>query len=67
MPTFDSTHLANAEYDEESSDLYITFTDGSVYRYMDVPRDVYEGLLYAGSAGSYHYQNIRNSFAYERV
>jgi len=61
-----STHLASVGHDGEAL-LAIEFTDGSVYEYYGVPREVYLGLVNAGSKGKYFEAHVRGRFAYERV
>jgi hypothetical protein len=67
---FESSHLVSAGYDPVSRILYQKFLEGSkstiVYRYFDVPLDVWNELLAAPSHGSYSYGNINYSFRYER-
>lgn len=62
-----SSNLEWIEYLEDEQELHVGFKNGSAYRYEDVPIDVYEGLLNAGSHGSFFYHNIRTSYTYERI
>ncbi|MFA1612046.1 phage portal protein [Halobellus rubicundus] len=68
---FDSSNLDQGLYDPEEEELYIRFEreDGpdSLYVYLDVPPEVWEGLVNASSHGSYHYDNIRLDYAYEEI
>jgi hypothetical protein len=45
------------------------FADGeqSVYRYFDVPEQVYQTLVHARSVGSMHAKIVKGKFRYERV
>lgn len=47
-------------------DLDVEFKSG-VYRYADVPEYVYQGLLSAPSAGSYHHMNIKGVFNFTKL
>jgi hypothetical protein len=38
MPVAQSSHLQNFEYDPESQTLMITFVNGDIYRYSNVPQ-----------------------------
>ena len=58
--------LASAGYDEDARTLEIEFTSGSVYRYYEVPPDVYDGLRAAESHGEYFSHHIRDEYPYER-
>ena len=43
------------------------FCRGGTYLYYDVPKEVYIGLLEAASKGTYHKNNIKHSYRYERI
>lgn len=62
-----SSSIASVGYDDEASTLELAFHSGGVYRYADVPRDVYEGMLAADSKGRYFHERIRGRFDYRRV
>jgi hypothetical protein len=57
-----STALREAAYDSQTRVLAITFRSGKVYRYSDVPRNVYAGLVQAGSHGRYFNQWIKGRY-----
>ena len=61
-----SSVLASVGYDEDAHTLEIEFHSGSVYRYFDVPSDVYDRLLAAESHGEYFSHHIRDQYPYER-
>lgn len=62
-----SSSLRSVGYDEEDGALEIEFNHGGVYRYMDVPRDVYQELLSARSHGGYFHDHVRGEYAYRRL
>lgn len=63
-----STTLRSAGYDERERVLEVQFRHGTVYRYLDVPREVYEGLMAARSRGAYFDANVKRAgYRYERV
>lgn len=62
-----SSNLKSAGYDEKERVLEVEFTNGTRYRYTDVPPAVYAGLLQAGSAGTYFHQNVRGQYNYKKV
>jgi len=47
--------------------LDLTFNNGAVYRYFDIPRLVFEQLLAAESKGAFFNRAIRNRFPYRRL
>jgi hypothetical protein len=54
-------------YRADARQLYLRFRDGNIYRYFDVPVQVYEAFLGAESTGRYFSRHIRNAFRYELV
>jgi hypothetical protein len=63
-----STALRSVAYDERERVLEVKFVHGSVYRYLDVPGSVYEGLLAAESRGVYFDEHVKRAgYKYERV
>ena len=70
MHPIESSNLEGTGYDEEERILYVAFkpkrnTPRTLYRYFEVPSDVFSGLLNAESKGKYFHQNIREAFAYD--
>jgi hypothetical protein len=45
-------------YDERTRELEVVFNTGGIYRYLDVDKSDYEGLLQARSKGRYMQDNI---------
>lgn len=63
----DSSLLASVGYDERARILDVELRSGHVYRYFDVPRATYDGLLAAESKGQYYNEQIRDVFAVEQL
>lgn len=63
----ESSMIESAGYEPADRMLEIQFKSGSVYRYYDVPEEVYTDLLEADSAGRYFDAIIRDVYEYERV
>jgi hypothetical protein len=59
--------LQEVRYDNDSAILEIDFKNGSSYRYFDVPRAVFEGLISAKSKGKYAAANIYNLFRQKQI
>jgi lysyl-tRNA synthetase class 2 len=59
-----STAVSEIDYDEAWETLTVRFTDGRVYKYWNVPAEVYAEFLYASSAGGYFNANIRDKYSY---
>lgn len=62
-----SDHLEGYSYDEDINVLTIYFTDGSVYAYDDVPKDIAHGLKTSGSASGYFRSYIKGRYKYYRL
>ena len=63
----DSSNLVAVGYDKVNQVLEIEFRSGSVYHYIDVPDDKYQGLMSAVSKGQYFHDNIINQYEFEEV
>lgn len=67
MHEVSSSNISRVGYDSDTQTLQVEFKDGAVYQYFDVPENVFQDLLTAGSAGSYLHQNIKGAYRYSRV
>ena len=63
----ESSVFTSAAYRAGTSQLYLRFHEGNIYRYYECPHSVYKALLAAESKGRYFAQHIRNGFRCERV
>jgi len=63
-----SRNLAAVGYDSSTLMLEIEFNSGGIYQYYGVPQEIYEGLMNAGSQGTYFHQNIKMAgYSYSKV
>ena len=62
-----SSNLRAASYDEWSATLTIEFHLRAAYEYLDVPPQVYDGLVAAESPGRFHHARIKDQFRYRRL
>ena len=62
-----SSNLASVGYNRETDTLEVEFLDGSVYQYYDVPENMYDQLMRAGSKGQFLHAYIKNAYSYSRV
>lgn len=46
----------------EGTDLYIKFKNGTVYKYANVPKDLFDNLKNSKSVGKYFTDHIKNSY-----
>lgn len=63
----DSSNLEWVAYDKKNSELYIQFHSGGLYKYMNVPENIFNGLLSAGSHGRYFWMKIRDKYDYAKL
>jgi len=63
-----SSNLASVGYDSASQILEIEFNHGGIYQYFNVPTHIHDGLMSAGSKGTYFDQNIKKGgYPYNKV
>ena len=62
-----SSQLKEVEYDTETSILTVTFMQGRMYEYKDVPVDVFRKLIEAESIGSYFISQIKNKYQFKQI
>jgi hypothetical protein len=67
MPHVQSSVMTFVKYDDDTCELDITFTSGKTYRYLEVPVEIYEGLLDAESKGEFFNDNIKEEFVFAEV
>lgn len=60
-----SSNISKVDYDTDTKELGITFknkTGEKRYSYENVPREIYDGITTAPSAGKYFYANIKGKY-----
>ncbi len=60
----ESSMIHAVGYDPETRTLKVVFRSGSIYRYSNVPPEVYEGLMKAESKGRYMRANVIDVYPY---
>ncbi len=63
----DSSALITVGYSKRLRALEIEFHDGSIYRYLGVPRLHYDDLLVSESKAGYYNQKLRGKYRCLRV
>jgi hypothetical protein len=63
----ESSNIAMVGYDEEQQILEITFRDGRVYHFLEVPPERVLSLLRAESKGRFFNAEIKPNFGYRAV
>lgn len=54
-------------YEYDTQELYITFTNGTTYKYDDVPELVYKELFNNSSIGKYYSSYIRGHYTSTKI
>lgn len=62
-----SSNVASVGYSRHLRALEIEFTRGAVYRFLDVPPKVHQGLIAARSKGRFIAEYIRGRYRFIRV
>jgi hypothetical protein len=63
----DSSVFTAAAYLPAKHMLYLRFGSGELYRYFNVPTELYHDFLAADSKGQYFARNIRDRFTCEHL
>jgi hypothetical protein len=62
-----SSQISYIGYDEDSKELFVTFKNGSTYKYEDVPKNRYEQLMNCESIGKYFGEMIKNVYEFTKI
>jgi hypothetical protein len=67
LETVESSMVHAVGYDDATQELEVVFTSGTVFRYTEVPRNVYDDLLAADSKGQFMRANVIGCYPEYRV
>ena len=62
-----SRNIKSIGYDPSTNTLEVEFNTGSIYQYYTVPSSIYEGIMSAGSKGTYLNDHIKGKYPYKRI
>jgi hypothetical protein len=65
--TFASSNIQSVRYDSETRILEVTFLNGGVYQYFEVPEHVSRDFEQSPSKGEYLAAHIKGQFRYSKV
>lgn len=63
----DSKNIRSVGYEEKKKILELEFNTGGIYRYLNVPVEVFKALMEAVSKGSYFHEKIRGRYRFQRL
>ena len=64
---FTSSNIVSLRYDSTTSTLEVSFHNGGLYHYYDVPPQIWEALKVASSQGQYLAAHIKGHYRYSKV
>lgn len=62
-----SSNIASIGYDAGTETLEVEFLSGAIYQYYNIPQNMYDQLMQAGSKGRFLNTYIKNAYPYSRV
>lgn len=62
-----SSIMRSAGYDAEKREMHVNFHDTGRYVYHNVPQDVYESFMMAGSKGNFLHNNVKNQYKFTKL
>jgi hypothetical protein len=62
-----SSQIKTTEYNEQEKYMFVVFSNGTKYRYAEVPLDVWEKSLKAASIGKFINTDIKPNFEFKRL
>ena len=62
----DSSNIEAIGYDDDAQELHVQFLSGGYYIYHDVPRQVFDGLMFATSKGSFLNREVKGVYQFTR-
>lgn len=57
-----SSAISAVGYDHETQQMRIKFVQGKTYTFCRVPQHIFDGILSAGSKGTYYDHHIRGKY-----
>jgi hypothetical protein len=69
MPEMTYVASSNVEaigYDDGAQELHVQFLSGGYYIYHDVPREVFDELMYAPSKGSFLNRQVKGVYQFTK-
>jgi len=65
--TVASSNISSIGYDADTETLGVEFLSGAIYQYYNVPQNIYDQLMQAGSKGRFLNTYIKNAYPFSRV
>lgn len=65
--TPESSNIKSIVYQPALKVLQVSFKNGRIYWYYNVPREVYDNFASASSKGQYFWSTVKDKFTYKRI
>lgn len=62
-----SSNIISIGYDVQEKQMEVEFISSGVYKYFEVPKEIYFQFLKSESKGKYLFANIRGRYRYEKL
>jgi len=64
---YESSNIKEGKYNTNTKKLQVTFNNGAIYEYDDVPHETFAAMNLAESQGKFFNTNIAKSFTYRKL
>ena len=64
---YESSNISDGKYNTNTKKLVVTFNNGMVYEYDDVPHEVFVELNLSESQGKYFNKNIAKNYIFRKL
>lgn len=62
-----SSQISYVGYENDTKELFITFKNGSTFKYEDVPKVIYNNLMDSDSKGRYLNMYVKNIYTSTKI
>ncbi|NLG03678.1 MAG: KTSC domain-containing protein [Clostridia bacterium] len=67
MHRVESSQILSVGYSQESETMYVEFVNRQVYRYLDVPSNVFNNLKNSSSPGRFFLSSVKQYYDYSKT
>ena len=63
----ESSNIKHIAYQPFTKVMQVSFLNGRIYWYYNVPREIYDNFIKAPSKGKYFWSSVKDKFTYKRI
>ena len=67
MYKVDSSQISSVGYSPDTETMYVEFKNGQVYRYLEVPENVFNNLKNSSSPGRFFLSSVKQYYDYSKT